>query len=211
MSTPGSQAIKALLEIASGTIDAMQYAVSRAAGKLPPELMKGLITCKELAEKALFHSTESAWMGKYMPRSRLANLMKMQAHEALAQLDEGLKQGVILDIAINDQAQYKYGYYNDNNEALQQNAWQAFDTAFKGWLGENGIVVVDKAMCHANKKGKGEPEKDANGNNKRVDPEWIKNQLTDPEKGFAKYMQNEGYKVNINQVPYPQETAAPSI
>lgn len=207
MRSLGAREVKSLLETASGTIDAMHYAVERAASRLSPKLMEGLIICANLAEKALNHSTEAAWNGIFISPTRLANVMNMQAEEALQTLDPGLKNGVRLDIAINenvDHAEYVFRYMKEG-AALTQDEQQAMDKAFKGWLGENNIVVEEGGALYQAESSKGALLKDAKGNNIRVEKEAFKNLVSDPEKGFEKYMQDQNYVIDVQQVPYPQD------
>lgn len=207
MRSLGAREVKSLLETASGTIDAMQYAVERAASRLSPALMEGLRICANLAEKALNHSTEAAWNGVFISPSRLANVMNLQAEEALQTLDPGLKNGVRLDIAINenvDHAEYVFRYMKEG-APLTQDEQQAMDKAFKGWLGENNIVVEAGGALYQAESAKGALLKDTKGNNIPVEKEAFKNLVSDPEKGFEKYMQDQNYVIDVQQVPYPQD------
>ena len=207
---PVKEALLDAMSVAETSVEAADYLASRfkeilTRAKMTDTYADVLQKVEDFAKYTQFKLLSAAqpWRGQSSNATEFTNLQSNMANEAAKNLESmniGTEKEVLLDFAINNQGDFIRGY-SSGGKALSDQSLESMDKLFNAWLAENNVVSQDSIFYESNKNG--EIIKDEDGRNMIANPDQIKDLVSDPEKGFQKYLDLKGINLTTQQHEYP--------
>ena len=201
------EALLDAMSVAETTIDGADYLATQFKQLLTEanalddfeDIMKKVEDFAKYTKFKLLSSSQP-WLGQMAEDSPFKNMqanLAIDAAKDLGRLNIGVQEEVTFDFAINENnSEFRRG-----TSAQEHAAVEALDTTFNAWLAEHNVKSVGSTLYETTPTGK--VKQDAQGKQIKVNPEEMKNLITDPEKGFAKYMEAKGIKVVCREQEFP--------
>jgi hypothetical protein len=201
------EALLDAMSVAETTVDGADYLVTQFRQLLTEA--NALDDYKDIMQKVedfakytkfKLQSSSQPWLGQMAEDSAFKNMqanMAVDAAKDLERLGIGTQEEVSFDFAINE----KTSEFRRRTSTQDHAAVAAFDTTFNAWLAENNVRSSKGILYETTPTGK--IKEDAQGKQIKVNPEEMKNLITDPEKGFAKYMEEKRIKVVCLEEEFP--------
>lgn len=207
----GTIELKNVIAVASGSPAAAAYLAEQFEKYLVATRQQDeagvLSTVQELAKNVQREKGDKVnyWLGKLtrLPTD-FENLNRnLGIDAAKTWVRENHGASVVLDLAIDDSANFLRGYVVDGIPVTDSKKMPLLDQLFNGWLAQKNIVSISSTLYEVNSEG--ELLKDEQGQPKRVKEEKFKALLVDKKEGFSQFCEKMGVKLVIHQHPYPSQ------
>nr|HAT8715079.1 hypothetical protein [Legionella jordanis] len=210
---PSVEALTQCKEVAT-TVEAAFYFRDQFESKLVQagkmdEGKKALSHINEFAETVSMQRElkSDPWTGNVGPLTDFHNLQRNLAEKAADSLSSKIDGNIIMDYAINDNAQFIRGYAADG-KALDSESVQDMDKLFNAWLAENNKISKNSVIYEADNKG--HILRDSSGQPVVANGPEVRGMVSNDQNGFTNFLQQfnkEGHEIAVTtrQQPFPEK------
>ena len=206
---PVKEALLDAMSVAETSVEAAEYLATQfkevlTKAKMLDKYADILQKVEDFAQYTKFKllSNSQPWAGQTFSSTDFNNMQANIAIDAAKNLENmhiGTENNVVFDFAINNQSEFLRGYSTEG-KALNNKSVESMDKLFSAWLAENNLISKDSSLYKSDKNGKIVSEE---GQNIKANAEEVKALISDPEKGFEKYLSSKGIQVTTQQQQYP--------
>lgn len=201
------EALLDAMKVAETSIEGAEYLATRFKTLLKETKMidkyKDILQkVEDFAKYTTFKLGSSAnpWLGQINTSSNYKNMQAGIALDAAKALQNISVQNITFDYAVNEQSQF-LRLYSQDGQTLDPKTLESTDKLFNAFLAENNIVSQGSVLYQSTDHG--QIKLDAAGNKARVDAQKFKDLISDPDKGFQKYMAKKGISLISQEQQYP--------
>jgi hypothetical protein len=201
-SSLGKEPILNAMEVAGSSVEGSKYLATQHEKLYDDPIMQGMLNRFSKNTQHKLETFSQSWNGESFDSTGYMNMYANIAVEAAQNLENmgiGTDQGVVLDIAVNSDAEFLRGY-STGGKQLDTPSTASMDELFSAWLISNNLTSQDSIFYESDKNGKIIEE---DGQNIRANPDKAKGLISDSEKGFDKYLSSKGINLTIQQHQYP--------
>lgn len=207
---PLKEALLEAMKVAETSVEAAQYLATRFKEILTgakmlekyADVLKSVETFAQLTEFKLL-SRGQPWFGQVVDTTDFKNMhanIGRDVAESLKNMGQGIAENVTFHFAVNDQAEFLRGC-TSGGKPLDSKAVEHWDKLFIAYLAENNVITKGTTLYQSDEHG--QIKLDEQGNQLNANPAQLKALISDPQKGFEKYVVSKGIPITCQQQEYP--------